>query len=66
MAAGTIRNAVNQMLAAGSWENKKKSGNLLKKKDAELTPQERMIQDLRNSLRPTVKVRSIIKFTQSS
>ena len=50
MAAGTIRNAVNQMLAAGSWENKKKSGNLLKKKDAELTPQERMIQDFKEQL----------------
>ena len=52
MIAGTIRDAVNQMQLKNKWEQKKSSGNVLKKEksNVEMSQEERMIQDFQKQL----------------
>ena len=64
MIAGTIRNAVNQMQLVNDWEQKKATGDVVKKQEGmTVTSQEEsMIQHFREHLSETKKVLHIVRF----
>lgn len=53
MIFGTIHNAGKMLEMVQKWEQKKASGNILKKEEKELTPQERQLQMYQEQLKKT-------------
>jgi len=53
MISGTIHNAGKMLEMVQKWEQKKASGNILKKEEKELTPQERQLQMYQEQLKKT-------------
>lgn len=55
MITGTLYEAGKMMTLQNKWEQKKSTGNVLKKEKKELTPEERQLQDYREQLEETRK-----------
>ena len=55
MITGTLYEAGKMMTMQNKWEQKKSTGNVLKKEKKELTPEERQLQDYREQLEETKK-----------
>ena len=55
MITGTLYEAGKMMTLQNKWEQKKSTGNVLKKEKKELTPEERQLQDYREQLEETKK-----------
>ena len=55
MITGTLYEAGKMMTMQNKWEQKKSTGNVLKKEKKELTPEERQLQDYREQLEETRK-----------
>ena len=55
MITGTLYEAGKMMTMQNKWEQKKTTGNVLKKEKKELTPEERQLQDYREQLEETRK-----------
>ena len=55
MITGTLYEAGKMMTMQNKWEQKKTTGNVLKKEKRELTPEERQLQDYREQLEETKK-----------
>ena len=55
MITGTLYEAGKMMTMQNKWDQKKSTGNVLKKEKKELTPEERQLQDYREQLEETRK-----------
>lgn len=64
MIAGTIRNAVNQMQLVNDWEQKKATGDVVKKQEGmTVTSQEEsMIQHFREQLERDKESSALVRF----